>query len=66
VAVQGRNIRCYAHYLNERARGYGEVRTDFVRQAGEGRLRKLTVEKGLLREVECVQTQVKALLTCTV
>lgn len=52
-------------YLNARAEAYGEVRTDFVR-SGEGRLRKLTVEKGLLREVECVQVQIRALLKCQV
>ncbi|KAL7272183.1 hypothetical protein RUND412_005010 [Rhizina undulata] len=61
---QGRNIRHYSHYLLERARTYGDVRTDYVR-SGEGRLRKLSIEKGLLREVECVQTQIEALLKCT-
>ncbi|KAI5803768.1 ANTH domain-containing protein [Geopyxis carbonaria] len=62
--IQGRNIRNYSEYLNERARTYGEVRTDYVR-SGEGRLRKLSVEKGLLREVECIQVQIKALLACS-
>ncbi|KAA8901914.1 ANTH domain-containing protein [Sphaerosporella brunnea] len=61
--IQGRNIRNYSNYLTERARTYGDVRTDFVRD-GQGRLRKLSVEKGLLREVECVQLQIKALLKC--
>ncbi|PWW73065.1 ANTH-domain-containing protein [Tuber magnatum] len=61
---QGRNIRHYSQYLLERARTYGDVRTDYVR-SGEGRLRKLSIEKGLLREVECVQTQIRALLKCT-
>lgn len=62
---QGRNIRHYSQYLLERARTYGDVRTDYVRN-GEGRLRKLSIEKGLLREVECVQAQIRALLKCTV
>ncbi|KAI5858421.1 ANTH domain-containing protein [Tricharina praecox] len=61
--IQGKNIRNYSNYLNERARTYGDVRTDYVRD-GEGRLRKLSVDKGLLREVECVQLQIKALLKC--
>lgn len=61
--TQGRNLRNYSHYLNERARCFGEVKADFVR-SGEGRLRKLSVEKGLLREVECVQAQIRALLKC--
>jgi len=63
--IQGRNIRNYSNYLNERARTYGDVRTDYVRD-GEGKLRKLSVDKGLLREVESVQMQIKALLKCTV
>ncbi|RPA83423.1 ANTH-domain-containing protein [Ascobolus immersus RN42] len=59
----GGNIQRYAQYLLERARAYGEVQVDFVRD-GEGRLRKLTVDKGLLREVENVQKQLEALLAC--
>ncbi|KAF8243008.1 ANTH-domain-containing protein, partial [Wilcoxina mikolae CBS 423.85] len=62
--IQGKNIRNYSNYLNERARTYGDVRTDYVRD-GEGKLRKLSVDKGLLREVESVQMQIKALLKCT-
>ena len=65
VQEQGRNIRHYAQYLHERARAYGDVRTDYVRD-GEGRLRKISIEKGLLREVECVQTQIRSLLRCSV
>lgn len=41
------------------------MQCDYVRE-GEGRLRKLSVEKGLLREVENVQGQLKALLRCRV
>ncbi|KAF8471706.1 ANTH domain-containing protein [Kalaharituber pfeilii] len=64
VQEQGRNIRHYSQYLLERARAFGEVKTDYVRN-GEGRLRKLSVEKGLLREVECVQGQIRSLLRCS-
>ena len=42
------------------------MRTDYVRDGAEGRLRKLSVEKGLLREVESIQLQIKALLKCAV
>ncbi|KAK6347266.1 hypothetical protein TWF696_007338 [Orbilia brochopaga] len=63
VQEQGRNIRRYSQYLGERARSFGDVKIDFVRN-GQGHLRRLSVEKGLLREVECVQTQMRALLQC--
>ncbi|KAI9807914.1 MAG: hypothetical protein M1825_005220 [Sarcosagium campestre] len=63
VQSQGRNIRHYTQYLLERAKSYRETRVDFVRN-GEGRLKRLTVEKGLLRETEAVQNQIVALLKC--
>lgn len=63
--TQGRNIRHYANYLSERARAYRETRTDWVR-ANESRLERSTVEKGLLRETECVQNQLSALVKCGV
>ncbi|KAG5999265.1 hypothetical protein E4U54_001967 [Claviceps lovelessii] len=63
--TQGRNIRHYANYLSERARAYRDTKTDWVR-TNEARLEKLTVEKGLLRETECVQNQLSALVKCDV
>jgi len=65
VQTQGRNIRHYAKYLNERARAYRETKCDYVRGA-EKRLEKMTVDKGLLRETETVQHQITALLKCDV
>lgn len=65
VQVQGANIRHYSEYLLERARGYGETKLDFVR-GGQGRLKKLSVDKGLLRQTESVQAQIEALLQCDV
>ncbi|KAK6615692.1 ANTH domain-containing protein [Botrytis cinerea] len=65
VQTQGRNIRHYANYLTERARSFRDTKCDFVRGA-EGRLEKLSVEKGLLRETESVQHQITALLKCDV
>ena len=62
---QGRNIRAYAEYLVQRAKSYGHTKVDFVR-VGDGRLKKLTVDKGLLMETEQVQEQVRALLQCDV
>ncbi|KAG5983792.1 hypothetical protein E4U55_007107 [Claviceps digitariae] len=63
--TQGRNIRHYANYLSERARAYRDTKTDWVR-ANEAKLERLTVEKGLLRETECVQNQLSALVKCDV
>jgi hypothetical protein len=65
VQVQGKNIIAYAEYLVQRAAAYGGTKVDYVR-AGEGRLKKLTVDKGLLRETESVQDQIRALLKCDV
>ena len=62
---QGHNIRAYAEYLIQRAKSYGHTKVDFVR-VGDGRLKKLTVDKGLLMETEQVQEQVSALLQCDV
>ncbi|EFX00975.1 enth domain containing protein [Grosmannia clavigera kw1407] len=61
--VQGRNIRHYSTYLNERAKAYRDTKVDWVR-AKESILEKLTVDKGLLRETEAVQNQLTALLKC--
>jgi len=65
VQTQGHNIRAYSEYLLERAVAYGSTKMDYVRN-GEGRLKRLTIDKGLLRETESVQEQVRALLKCDV
>ncbi|KAF1974357.1 ANTH-domain-containing protein [Bimuria novae-zelandiae CBS 107.79] len=63
VQTQGQNIRNYAEYLLCRAEQYGATKMDYVR-GGEGRLKRLNIEKGLLRETESVQDQIKFLLRC--
>ncbi|ROT39917.1 ANTH-domain-containing protein [Sodiomyces alkalinus F11] len=63
--TQGRNIRVYARYLQERARAYRDTKYDWVRVKAS-RLEKLTVEKGLLRETEVIQRQISALLKCDI
>lgn len=63
--TQGRNIRRYANYLTERARAYRETKIDWCR-SGDGRLEKLSVDKGLLRETETVLHQLAALVKCDV
>ncbi|KAK5156803.1 hypothetical protein LTR04_005579 [Oleoguttula sp. CCFEE 6159] len=63
VQTQGQNIRCYSEYLSQRAVSYGQTRVDYVR-SGEGRLKRLNIDKGLLRETESVQSCIKSLLKC--
>ncbi|KAL1613659.1 hypothetical protein SLS54_010413 [Diplodia seriata] len=63
VQTQGHNIRAYTEYIVTRAKSFGATRVDYVR-SGEGRLKRLSVDKGLLRETEQVQDQIHALLQC--
>ncbi|KIW17514.1 hypothetical protein PV08_04708 [Exophiala spinifera] len=63
VQTQGLNIRRYYEYLMERVRAYRDTKTDYVK-SGTGKMRKLTVEKGLLRQTEIVQDQIQALIRC--
>lgn len=65
VQTQGHNIRTYNEYLLRRAIEFGSTKVDYVR-GGEGRLKKLNIEKGLLRETESVQEQIRFLLKCEV
>lgn len=63
--TQGVNIRRYSEYLLERVKGYRDTKTDFVR-SGAGTIRRLTIDKGLLRQTETVQDQIRALIRCDV
>ena len=63
VQIQGANIRSYYNYLLSRVKSYRNTQTDWARD-GKGRLKRQTVEKGLLRETESVQKQIAALLKC--
>ncbi|KKK23321.1 hypothetical protein P175DRAFT_0523656 [Aspergillus ochraceoroseus IBT 24754] len=63
VQSQGHNIRRYSSYLLARAKAFEDAKTDYVR-SGQGRMKRLTVEKGLLRETEIVQDQIRELLRC--
>lgn len=65
MQVQGSNIRHYYNYLRLRAKSYGDTKIDWVRE-GQGRLKRQTIDKGLLRETEIVQGQISALLKCDV
>ncbi|KAK1087470.1 hypothetical protein LTR48_002547 [Friedmanniomyces endolithicus] len=63
VQTQGQNIRRYSEYLLARAEAYAATKCDYVRN-GVGRMKPLTVDKGLLRETETVQDQIQALVRC--
>src|SRR5206468_1298843 len=68
-AEQYKNIHSYAIYLEEKVAVYRELKVDFTKVAnveGGGRLKKLTVAKGLLREVNTLQRQLETLLNCKV
>ncbi|KAF5101502.1 hypothetical protein D0Z03_000580 [Geotrichum reessii] len=56
----------YARYLKERAIQYSKTEVDYVRNKSKsgGRLRTLSVEKGLLRECDSVLIQIQALVRC--
>ncbi|KAF2719367.1 ANTH-domain-containing protein [Polychaeton citri CBS 116435] len=63
VQTQGHNIRQYSNYLIARARAFQATKCDYVRIA-EGRMKSLSVDKGLLRETETIQEQIRALVKC--
>ncbi|KAA6410137.1 MAG: ANTH-domain-containing [Lasallia pustulata] len=60
---QGSNIRHYYSYVLSRAKAYRDTELDWVRE-GQGRLKRQTIDKGLLRETEIVQSQIAALVKC--
>ncbi|KAK9365950.1 ANTH domain-containing protein [Lipomyces kononenkoae] len=68
AARYGDIIVRYSKYLQDRVRQFASTKTDYVRHKKDnptqGRLRNLSVEKGLLREVESVQSQIRYLLRC--
>ncbi|MCJ1438252.1 hypothetical protein MMC27_007640 [Xylographa pallens] len=63
VQEQGGNIRHYYNYILSRAKSHRDTKLDWVRE-GPGRLKRQTIDKGLLRETESVQKQIAALLKC--
>lgn len=65
VQTQGQNIRRYSNYLVSRAQGFADTGIDFAR-SGTGRMKTLSIDKGLLRETESIQNQIRALIKCDV
>lgn len=63
VQTQGHNIRRYSEYLLARAQAFEAAKCDFVAN-GQEHVKRLTVDKGLLRETEIIQVQVRALVKC--
>ncbi|OLL23694.1 ENTH domain-containing protein, partial [Neolecta irregularis DAH-3] len=65
VIDQGVLIRNYGKYLQDRAIAFEKTKIDHVAELlTSGRLRSLSPQKGLLREVEIVQRQLASLLRC--
>ncbi len=69
-------LSVYAQYLDERVRAYRELKHDVIRSSdrsrahangasNSNRLRKLSVEKGLLREVSSTQKVASVLMQCS-
>jgi len=64
-----RNIREYSAYLEEKVMAYRDLHVDYVKATANGksgRLRRLPVSKGLLRETSILQRQIAGLLKCQV
>ncbi|KAG7697218.1 hypothetical protein KL951_002580 [Ogataea haglerorum] len=70
-----KTLKNYSKYLTTRAKEFANVKHDYIREMKKPvsswsaketgtRLRSLSVDKGLLREVESVQKQVDALVRC--
>ncbi|ODV57942.1 ANTH-domain-containing protein [Ascoidea rubescens DSM 1968] len=72
-----KNLRKYSNYLITRSKQFQLTRIDYVRDERlnnntlhnnpnvGGRLRNLSIEKGILSEVESVEKQIDSLLKCT-
>ncbi|KAE8224567.1 hypothetical protein CF319_g2560 [Tilletia indica] len=74
-----RSLTVYAQYIDTRVRAYRELRRDVIRApdnrntastnssglSGGQRLRRLKVEKGLLREINITQKVMNAVLACS-
>ncbi|KAG2225365.1 hypothetical protein INT45_005609 [Circinella minor] len=63
--AQMENIRIYKSYLTYKVQVYGETRIDQAKNAGQnkaGRLRHLSVSKGLLKETEVLQKQITSIM----
>ncbi|PWZ02124.1 ANTH-domain-containing protein [Testicularia cyperi] len=69
-------LSVYAQYLDERVRAYRDLKHDVIRSSdrsrahangasNSNRLRRLTVEKGLLREVSTTQKVASVLMQCS-
>ncbi|KAI9472324.1 MAG: AP180 N-terminal homology domain-containing protein [Benjaminiella poitrasii] len=61
------NIYLYRAYLDERIIAFRHLRRDYVKEAsskGEGRLRHLRIEDGLLKETAALQRQTESVLKC--
>ncbi|SAL96063.1 hypothetical protein [Absidia glauca] len=61
------NIYLYTAYLQQKVEAYRELRVDYIKNtmaSKVGRLRRLSIKDGLLKETMVLQKQVSALLKC--
>lgn len=66
-----RSLLRYSKYLHTRAKQFANTHVDYVRDEQDygsrkegARLRALSIDKGLLREVESVEKQISSLINC--
>lgn len=67
--VHIQNIYLYTAYLEQKVIAYRHLRYDYVKNtmgSKEGRLRRLSVKDGLLKETIVLQKQIGTLLKCNV
>ncbi|KAI5265592.1 ANTH-domain-containing protein [Aureobasidium subglaciale] len=62
VQTQGQNIRRYSNYLIQRAESFADTHVDHIRNPG--RMKTISIAKGLLRETEAIQDQIRVLIKC--
>lgn len=63
------NIYLYTAYLQQKVEAYRELHVDYIKNtmaSKVGRLRRLSIKDGLLKETMVLQKQVSALLKCKV
>jgi len=64
VQTQGQNIRRYNDYLIARAEAFADTKYDHTQPGALERMKVITIDKGLLRETQTIQGQIRLLLKC--
>lgn len=64
MQTQGQNIRRYNDYLIARAEAFADTKYNHTQPGALDRMKAITIEKGLLRETQIIQGQIRLLLKC--